>query len=247
MKVVIIGGSGLIGSKVTSILRGNGHDVLTASPRSGVNTITGEGLAEALAGAEVVVDVANSPSFEDRAVLEFFETSGRNLLAAEAAAGVGHHVALSVVGADRIPDSGYMRAKIAQEKIIVASGVPYSILRATQFYEFLDAIAGSGTSGDTVRLPSALIQPIASDDVARVVADIATGAPTNQTEDLGGPEALPMHEYIAKYLAAKGDSRAVVADPSATYFGAALDPKGLVPIGPSFVGAIELATWISRQ
>lgn len=247
MKIVIIGGSGLIGSKVASILRGNGHDVRAASPRSGVNTITGEGLAEALAGAEVVIDVANAPSFEERAVLEFFETSGRNLLAAEAAAGVGHHVALSVVGADRIPDSGYMRAKIAQEKIIVASGTPYSILRATQFYEFLDAIAASGVVGDTIRLPSALIQPVAADDVARVVADIATGAPTNRMEDLGGPEALPMHEYIAKYLAAKGDSRAVLADPSATYFGAALDHNGLVPIGPSFVGAIELAAWIGHR
>lgn len=244
MKIVVIGGSGLIGSQAVGMLSAQGHDVLAASPRSGVNALTGEGLGEALAGAEVLVDLANSPSFEDSAVLAFFETSGENLFAAEKRAGVKHHVALSVVGADRMPDSGYMRAKLAQEKIIVASGVPYSIVRATQFYEFLDAIAGSGTSGDVVRLPPGSFQPVASADVARTVAGIAVGAPLNGVEDLAGPERLPLDEYIRQYLKAKRDPRTVVTDESATYFGAAMDHHPLVPIGKAHVGTVSLEDWM---
>lgn len=244
MKIVIIGGSGLIGSQVARILGAEGHEVVAASPRSGVNTVTGTGLDDALAGADVVVDVANSPSFEDSAVLTFFEASGRNLLAAEARAGVGHHVALSVVGADLMPDSGYMRAKVAQEKIIVASGIPYSILRATQFYEFLDAIAGSGGSGDTVRLPPAKFQPVASQDVAATVAGIAVGAPLNGIEELAGPVLLPLDEYIRRYLQAKGDPRSVISDTNATYFGAAMDHHPLVPAGKAHIGTLSLEVWM---
>ncbi|MBL7649366.1 MAG: SDR family oxidoreductase [Candidatus Hydrogenedentes bacterium] len=244
MKIVVIGGSGLIGSQIVRILAAEGHEVVAASPRSGVDTITGEGLDAALAGADVVVDVANSPSFEDRAVLAFFETSGENLATAEKRAGVKHHVALSVVGADRMPDSGYMRAKVAQERIIVDSGVPYSILRATQFYEFLDAIAGSGTSGDTIRLPPAKFQPVASADVAATLAGIVLGAPLNDIEDLEGPLLLPLDEYIRRYLRAKGDPRAVVTDVEATYFGAAMGHNPLVPLGKSHVGAMRLEDWM---
>lgn len=244
MKIVIIGGSGLIGSQVGPILEGQGHEVVAASPRSGVNTITGEGLDAALAGADVVVDVANSPSFEDSAVMAFFEASGTNLLAAETRAGVGHHVALSVVGADRMPDSGYMRAKVAQEKIIVSSGVPYSILRATQFYEFLDAIAGSGTVGDTVRLPPASFQPVASQDVAATVARIAVGSPLNEIEDLAGPVLLPLDEYMRRYLREKGDRRTVVTDAESTYFGAAMGHHPLVPLGKAHIGAVSLENWM---
>jgi uncharacterized protein YbjT (DUF2867 family) len=244
MKIVIIGGSGLIGSQVAGILGAQGHEAIAASPSSGVNTITGEGLDAALAGADVVVDVANSPSFEDSAVLAFFETSGKNLLAAETRADVKHHVALSVVGADRMADSGYMRAKLAQERIIVASGVPYSILRATQFYEFLDAIAGSGTSGDVVRLPPGSFQPVASADVAAAVADIAVGAPLNGIEDLAGPELLTLDEYIRRYLRAKSDPRSVVTDAEATYFGAAMDHNPLVPLGKTRIGAMRLEDWM---
>jgi uncharacterized protein YbjT (DUF2867 family) len=225
MKVVVIGGSGLIGKKLVTILRELGHEAAPASPSSGVNSLTGEGLAEAFTGARAVVDVSNSPSFADDAVLEFFETSTRNLLAAEAAAEVGHHVALSVVGADRLPDSGYMKAKVAQERLIAAGEVPYTILRATQFYEFLGGIAGSGTG--PVHLPTAPMQPLAADDVAAVLADVVVGTPVNGIVELAGPEALPIAEFVERFLAARGDTRTVVVDPEARYFGAALDARVL--------------------
>src|SRR5215212_3942510 len=205
MKIVVIGGAGLIGSKTIAILRQGGQDVVPASPNSGVNTITGEGLQEAVAGAQVVIDLANSPSFEDKAVLEFFQTSGRNLLAAEVAAGVRHHVALSIVGTDRTPENGYFRAKVAQEKLIEASGIPYTIIRATQFMEFLGGIAASATDGNTVRLPPGLFQPIAADDVAAIVADVALAAPRNGTIEIAGPERAPFNEIVARYLKAVGD------------------------------------------
>jgi uncharacterized protein YbjT (DUF2867 family) len=213
MKIVVIGGTGLIGSKSVPILRQHGHEVLAASPSNGVNSITGEGLREAMAGAQVVIDLTNSPSFEDKAVLEFFETSGRNLLAAEAAAGVGHHVALSIVGIDRSPDNGYFRAKVAQEGLIVASGIPYTTVRATQFLEFLRAIADSATKGSTVRLSPGLFQPIASDDVAAFVADVALAAPRHGIVEIAGPERAPFDEIVARYLKATGDPREVVRDP----------------------------------
>jgi uncharacterized protein YbjT (DUF2867 family) len=248
MKIVVIGGTGLIGKKLIPLLRERGHEAVAASPSSGVNTLTGEGLAEVLAGAQVVVDVSNSPSFEDRAVLEFFETSGRNLLAAEAAAGVGHHVALSVVGADRMPDSGYMRAKVAQERLIKGGKVPYTIVRATQFFEFLGAIAGSGAAGDTVRLPDAPMQPLAADDVAAALADVAVGPPANTTMELAGPEAQSIAAFVRRALAAGGDTRTVVADPQARYFGAALDARGLTPDGANpRIGPTRFEEWLSRS
>jgi uncharacterized protein YbjT (DUF2867 family) len=244
MKIVVIGGTGLIGKKLIPLLRG--HEAVAASPSSGVNTLTGEGLSEALTGADVVVDVTNSPSFEDRAVLEFFETSTRNILAAEAAAGVKHHVALSVVGADQIPDSGYMRAKVAQEKLIKASRVPYTILRATQFFEFLGPIAGPGT--DTVRLSSGPMQPLAADDVAAALADVAVAQPANGILEVAGPEALSLAEFVGKALAASGNKRTVVADPQATYFGAVLDDAGLKPRTPNpRIGKIRFEEWASRS
>ena len=246
MKIVVIGGSGLIGSKLVGLLRGKGHEVLAASPNSGVNTITREGLAEALSGADIVVDVANSPSFEDKAVLEFFETSGRNILTAETAAGVGHHVALSVVGADRIPDSGYMRAKVAQEKLIKANRVPYTILRATQFFEFLGAIAGPGS--DTVHVADASMQPLAADDVAAALADVTVGSPANGMLEVAGPDALSIAAFVSKALAASGDTRTVVADPQARYFGAVLDARGLTPDGANpRIGPTRLEEWLSRS
>lgn len=245
MKIVVIGGSGLIGKKLIPILRGWGHEAVSASPSSGVNTITGAGLAEALAGADVVVDVTNSPSFEDQAVREFFETSTRNILAAEAATGVKHHVALSVVGADRIPDSGYMRAKVRQEELIQASGVPYSILRATQFFEFLGAIAGPGA--DPVRLSDAPIQPLAADDVAAALADVAVGSPAGGILEVAGPESLSIAAFVGKALAASGDARSVVPDPEARYFGAALDRLGLKPRGTNpRIAATRFETWLHR-
>jgi uncharacterized protein YbjT (DUF2867 family) len=247
MKIVVIGGSGLIGKKLSPILRNLGHEAVPASRSLGVNTLTGEGLAEALAGAEVVVDVANSPSFEDAPVLEFFQTSTRNLLAAEAAAGVGHHVALSVVGADRLPDSGYMRAKDAQERLIAAGGVPYSIVRATQFFEFLGAIAGPRGDGDTVRLPAAPMQPMASDDVAAAVAEVAVGAPLNGIVEVAGPEALPMAEFVGRFLAATGDTRTVIADPQARYFGTTLDDRGLNPGANPRIGPTPFKEWLRRS
>src|SRR5438309_6467995 len=214
MKILVIGGTGRIGSKAVAILRQSGHEVVAASPNTGVNTITGEGVKEAVAGAQVVIDLANSPSFEDKAVLEFFETSGRNLLPAEAAAGIRHHVALSIVGIDR-SDNGYFRAKLAQEKLIVASSIPYTILRSTQFLDFLDAIADSSMDGNSVRLPPVLFQPITADDVAASVADVALAAPLNGIVEIAGPERAPFNEIVARYLKAVGDPREVVSDPEA--------------------------------
>lgn len=247
MKIVVIGGSGLIGKGLVSILRERGHEVVSASPRSGVNAVTGEGLAEALAGTQVVVDVANSPSFEDRAVLEFFEKSSRNLLAAETSAGVGHHVALSVVGADQLPDSGYMRAKVAQEKLIEAAGVPFTILRATQFFEFIDGIAGSSVVDGAIRLPPALMQPIAAADVSAALADIALSPPANSTIELGGPEAIPMDELVRRYFSAKGDPRPVTTDPQARYFGALLDDHSLTPGASPRLGPTRLGQWLEQS
>src|SRR3954447_9592694 len=232
MKIVVIGGSGLIGKKLVPLLRQRGHEAVPASPSSGVNALTGEGLAGALNGADVVVDVSNSPSWADADVMAFFDTSTRNLLAAEKAAGVRHHVALSVVGADRMPGSGYMRAKVNQEKLVESGGVPYTIVRATQFFEFLGWIAGSGGDGDTGRLPAAPMRPLAADDVAAALADICVGPPANGMVELAGPETLPIGEFVGKYLAASGDRRTVVADPDALYSGAALDARGLNP-GPN--------------
>jgi uncharacterized protein YbjT (DUF2867 family) len=245
MKIVVIGGSGLIGKKLIPLLRGRGHEAVSASPSSGVNTLTGEGLAKSLAGADVVVDVTNSPSWDDKAVLEFFETSTRNILAAESAAGVRHHVALSVVGADRIPDSGYMRAKVAQERLIKASGVPYTILRATQFFEFLGAIAGPGA--DTVRVSDAPMQPMAADDVAAALADVAVGSPANGMLEVAGPESLSIAAFVGKALAASGDTRRVVADPQARYYGAVLDDLGLRPRGANpRIGPTRFEAWLDR-
>jgi uncharacterized protein YbjT (DUF2867 family) len=248
MKYVVIGGSGLIGSKVVKHLRAKGHEVLAASPDSGVNTLTGEGLAEALRGAQVVVDVANSPSFEDQAVLKFFETSGRNLLAAEADAGVGHHLALSIVGLERNPNNGYFRGKVAQERLIKASGIQYTILRSTQFFEFMGGIIKSGTEGDVIRVSSALFQPIASDDVAAALADLALGAPLNATVEVAGPEARPLDKFARKYMAASDDKREVIADVHAHYFGAALNDQSLVPTpdGHPRLGAIRFDDWLVR-
>jgi uncharacterized protein YbjT (DUF2867 family) len=247
MKIVVIGGSGLIGSKVVSKLRDRGHEVVAASPSSGVNTINGEGLSEALTGAQVVVDVANSPSFEDKAVMEFFETSGRNLLAAEAAAGVRHHVALSVVGTDRLLASGYFRAKLAQEELIKASKIPYTIVRATQFFEFVGAIAQSATDGPTIRLPPALMQPIVSDDVAAALADIALAEPLNGTVELAGPEPIRMDELVRRFLIANRDSRQVTTDPQAGYFGTAVNDRSLTPGDNPRIGPTRFADWLGHS
>lgn len=247
MKIVVIGGSGLIGANVVNRLRALSHEVIAASPNSGVNTITREGLAEALLGAQVVVDVANSPSFEDKAVLEFFETSGRNLLAAEAAAGVGHHVALSVVGTGRNPDSGYLRAKLAQENLIKASGIPYTILQATQFFEFVNAIVQSSANGDVFRLPPALFQPIAADDVSAALADLAVGAPVNGTVEVAGPESIPMDAIARQFLTFKGDKRQVIADVRARYFGAELNDKSLRPSGQPRLGQTRFEDWLAAS
>src|SRR6476660_7141584 len=247
MKIVVIGGTGLIGSKTVAILRQGGHEVIAASPNSGVNTITGEGLKEALAGAQVVIDLANSPSFEDKAVLEFFETSGRNLQAAEAAAGVGHHVALSIVGTDRTPDNGYFRAKVAQEKLIVASGIPYTIIRSTQFMEFLLSIAAEGASGNVVRISPGLFQPIAADDVAAFVADVALAAPRSGIVEIAGPERAPFNEIVARYLKAVGDPRQVVRDPEARYWGGRVEEQSLVPLGEARLGRIGFDEWFRRS
>jgi uncharacterized protein YbjT (DUF2867 family) len=247
MKIVVIGGTGLIGSKTVALLRQGGNEVTAASPNTGVDTITGDGLKEALAGAQVVIDLANAPSFEDSAVLEFFETSGRNLLAAEAAAGVRHHVALSIVGTDRAPDNGYFRAKVAQEKLIVASGIPYTIIRATQFMEFLGAIAASSVDGNTVRLSPGLFQPIAADDVAAFVADVAVAAPTGGIVEIAGPERAPFNEIVARYLKAVGDPREVVRDPEARYWGGRVEERSLVPLGEARLGRIGLDDWLRRS
>ncbi|AXF08545.1 NmrA family transcriptional regulator [Paraburkholderia graminis] len=247
MKIVVIGGTGLIGSKAVAILRENGHEVVAASPRSGINSITGEGLNEAVAGAQVVIDLANSPSFEDKAVLEFFEVSTRNLLAAEAAAGVQHHVALSIVGIERTPENGYFRAKVAQEKLIVKSGIPYTVIRSTQFLEFLGGIAESGADGNVIRVSPGLFQPIAADDVAAIVADVALAAPRNGIVEIAGPEKAPFNEIIARYLKAAGDPREVVRDPEARYFGGLVDDQSLVPLGDARLGRIGLDEWLRHS
>jgi len=247
MKIVVIGGTGLIGSKTVAILRQGGHEVVAASPKSGVNSITGEGLQQALAGTQVVIDLANSPSFEDQAVLEFFETSGRNLHAAEAAAGVQHHVALSIVGTDRTPDNGYFRAKVAQEKLIEASGIPYTIIRPTQFLEFPGGIATSSANGNIVRLSPGLFQPIAADDVAAIVADVALAAPRNGIIEIAGPERAPFNEIVARYLKALGDPREVVCDPEARYYGGRVEEHSLVPLGEARLGHIGFDEWFRRS
>ena len=246
MKIVVIGGTGLIGSKATAILRRGGNEVVPASPKTGVNSITGAGLKEAMAGAQVVIDLSNSPSFEDKAVLEFFETSGRNLFAAEAAAGVGHHVALSIVATDRT-DNGDFRAKFAQEKLIEASGIPYTIIRATQFMEFLGGIADSSADGNMVRLPPILFQPIAADDIAPIVAEVALAAPRNGIVEIAGPERAPFNEIVARYLKAVGDKREVVSDPDARYWGGRVDELSLVPLGEARLGHIGLDEWLRRS
>src|SRR5499426_2576508 len=246
MKIVVIGGTGLIGSKTVAILRQGGHEVVAASPKSGINALTGEGLREALAGAQVVIDLSNSPSFEDKAVLEFFQTSGRNLLPAEAAARVRHHVAVSIVGTDR-SDNGYFRAKVAQEKLIEASGIPYTIIRSTQFMEFLRAIADSSAKGSIVRISPGLFQPIAADDVAAIVAEVARAAPRNGIVEIAGPERAPFNAIVARYLKAVGDPREVVRDPEARYFGGRVEERSLVPLGEARLGRIGLDEWLRRS
>jgi len=246
MKIVVIGGTGLIGSKTVAILRQGGHEVLAATPQSGFNTITGEGLKEGLAGAQVVIDLANSPSFEDKAVLEFFQTAGRNLFPVESAAGVRHHVALSIVAIDRT-DNGYFRAKLAQEKLIVGSGIPYTIIRSTQFMEFLKGIAAEATQGSTVRVSPGLFQPIAADDVAAIVAEVALTPPRNGIVEIAGPERAPFNEIVARYLKAVGDARTVVRDPNARYFGGHIEERSLVPLGEARLGRIGLDEWLRRS
>lgn len=247
MKIVVIGGTGRIGSKVVAILRQRGHEVVAGAPNTGVDTITGEGIKAAVSGAAVVIDVANSPSFEDKAALEFFETSCRHLLAAEVGQSVGHHVALSIVGDDRNPDIGYFRAKVAQEKLIVSSGIAYTIVRSTQFLEFLPTVAGSSSSGNTVRVSTAMFQPIASDDVSEIVADVALASPKNGIIEIAGPERAPFNEFVARYVEAVGlDSREVIGDPDARYFGGRLQELSLVPLGEARLGRIGFDEWLRR-
>lgn len=246
MKIVVIGGTGLIGTKLVSKLRAHGHEAVAASPNTGVNTITGEGLAEALKGASVVVDVSNSPSWDDAAVLKFFETSTRNLLTSEAAAKVGHHVALSVVGTDRLSESGYFRAKIAQEKLIKSSPVPYSIVHATQFFEFLKGLADISMVGDKVHLPDVLFQPMAADDVASAVGRVATGQPVNGIVEIGGPEQFRVDELVRRRLVSLNDPREVIADPDALYSGARLSEKTLVPGNNARLGETRFETWLGQ-
>jgi uncharacterized protein YbjT (DUF2867 family) len=253
MKIVVIGGTGLIGSKVVNILRQGGHEVVAASPSKGVNTLTGEGLTEALTGAQIVVDVANSPSFEDKPALEFFETSGRNLLAAEQAAGVRHHVALSVVGTDRLTESGpgslsgYFRAKMSQENLIKASGIPFTIVHATQFFEFVKSIAQSATGASTIRLSSVLMQPIASDDVAAAVAEVALGQPINGMIEVAGPDRIRQDELVRQYLSATGDTQQVITDDKAGYFGIAVNDQSLVPRDNPQLGPTHYEDWLKRS
>src|SRR5712671_358621 len=247
MKIIVIGGTGLIGTKVVKNLRDKGHEVVAASPSKGINSVTGEGLAEALVGAQVVVDVSNAPSWEDKAVLEFFETSGRNLLAGEAAAGVKHHVALSVVGTDRLLASGYFRAKMAQEKLIKASQIPYTIVRATQFFEFVGGIAQNAAEGNTVRLPSALMQPIVSDDVAAALTDVAVAEPMNGMVEIAGPEQIRQDEFVRQFLTATGDARKVITDVHARYYGLEVNDQSLVPGDKPRLGATRFADWLKRN
>ena len=247
MKIVVIGGTGLIGSKVVTKLGERGYEVVAASPASGVNTLTGEGLAEVLESASVVVDVSNSPSFEDAAVMEFFQTSTRNLLNSEAAAGVGHHVVLSIVGTDRLPDSGYMRAKVAQEKLVKESSIPYSIVRATQFFEFVTRIADSFTEGNTVHVPPVRFQPIAADDVASTVATVAMGSPLNGIVEVAGPDQFRFDELIRLGLNASKDPREVIADPDARYFGTELSERSLVPGDDAQLGKTRFEDWLGRS
>jgi uncharacterized protein YbjT (DUF2867 family) len=247
MKVVVIGGSGLIGKKVVTNLRQRGHEVLAASPSSGVNTVTGEGLTQVLTGTQVVVDVSNAPNWEDNAVLAFFETSSRNLLAAEAAAGVGHHVALSVVGTDRLLASGYFRAKLAQERLIKASPIPYTIVRATQFFEFVGAIAQLATEGQKVRLPPVLMQPVAAEDVAAVMADVALAEPLHGTVELAGPEPIRQDDLVRQFLNATGDARTVITDPQARYYGLAVNDQSLTPGANPRLGSTRFEDWLSNN
>lgn len=246
MKIVVIGGSGLIGKRLVSLLREAGHEVVAASPSLGVNALTGEGLAEALAGAQVAVDVANSPSFADQPVMEFFDTTTRNLVAAATAAGVRHYVALSVVGTDRLQASGYFRAKLVQENRIAASGIPYTLLRATQFFEFAGSIADSATGEQTVHLPAALFQPLAADDVAAALAEVAVADPRNGIVELAGPEAIPLDEFVRQYLRATGDPRPVVTDPQARYFGLEMNDQSLTPGENPRLGSTRFADWLRR-
>lgn len=246
MKIVVIGGTGLIGSKVVTCLNEEEHEAVAASPESGVNTLTGEGLAEVLEGAEVLIDVSNSPSFKDEAVMEFFTTSTTNLLAAATEAGVRHYVALSVVGTDRLTESGYMRAKVAQEELIASATIPYTIVHATQFYEFAKRIADEATDGDAVRVPHALIQPMAADDVAAAVCEISQRPPADGVIEIAGPELFPFDEFIRQGLTAKGDPRTVVADPKARYFGAELDERTLVPHNAVHRGEIHFEDWLAE-
>jgi uncharacterized protein YbjT (DUF2867 family) len=249
MKIVIIGGTGLIGTKVVNNLRQRGHEVLAASPKSGVDTFTGKGVAEAVTGAQVVADLANAPQWDDKAVLEFFQTAGRNLLGAEEAAGVKHHIALSIVGADRSPDSGYLRAKVAQENVIKSSKVPYTIIRSTQFFEFVKGIAQSATEGQTVRLSPGMMQPIAADDVAAAVTDVALAKPVNGIVTIAGPEPIRMNEFVRRFLTATKDARKVVTDAHAKYFGAELNDQSLVP-GPGDnprLGSVHYDEWLKRS
>jgi uncharacterized protein YbjT (DUF2867 family) len=247
MKIVVIGGTGRIGSKVVARLRGAGHDVIAAAPNTGVNTVTGEGLEAALEGAHVVIDLANAPSFEPSAVMSFFTAHEKNLLAAEARAGVRHHVALSIVGDDRSPDNGYFRAKVAQEDLIKASGIPSTIIRSTQFMEFLSSIADSAADGSIVRVSPGLFQPIAADDVAAIVADVAPAAPRNGIIEIAGPERAPFNEIVARYLKAVGDPREVVSDPEARYYGSRVEERSLVPLGEARLGRIGLDEWLRRS
>ncbi len=247
MRIVVIGGTGLIGSKLVDVLRTRGHEVVAAAPKTGVDTLTGAGLAEALAGAAVVVDVANSPSFEDRAAMDFFQTSGRNLLAAERHAGVQHHVVLSVVGSQRVVDSGYLRAKAAQEDLVKAAGIPYSILQSTQFFEFIERIAESALDGDVYRLSPALMQPIVADEVVAALAEIALGAPLDDTVEIGGPEAIPLDELGRMVLGARLETREVVADAHARYFGAELNDRSLIPGPEARLGSLEFGDWLRRS
>ena len=247
MKIVVIGGTGLVGSTVVTLLGDHGHEAIAASPATGVDTLTGDGLADALAGAAAVVDVSNSPSFEDAAVLDFFETSTRNLLDAEATAGVRHHVAVSIVGADLLPDSGYLRAKVAQEKLIESSAIPWSIVRSTQFIEFIPRIADSATEGETVRLPPVAFQPVAAADLAAAVANVAAGEPSNGRIEVAGPERFRFDELVQRVLAARNDPRTVVTDPEARYFGARLADGSLVPQGDAELGETHVEDWLERQ